>query len=86
MVLNLNFRPLGLTIVVSVMLSFLYRVVFVKNHLAKHELCNVVGIKLLDSKRDQGKKQLKERLEEFDVKSALRTGVWRKFWPFKKLV
>ena len=63
MALNLNFRPLGLTIAfVSVMLSFLYRVVFVKNHLAKHELCNVVGIKLLDSKRNQSKKKLKERL------------------------
>ena len=80
MVSNLNFRPLGLTIVfVSGILSFLYRVVFVKNHLAKHELCNVVGIKLLESKGNQGKKKLKERLEEFDVKSALRTGVWRKF-------
>ena len=76
MALNLNFRPLGLTIVfVSVMLSFLYRVVFVKNHLAKHELCNVVGIKLLDTKPNGGKKKLIERLEEFDVKSALRTGV-----------
>ena len=72
----LNFRPLGLTIVfVSVMLSFLYRVVFVKNHLAKHELCNVVGIKLLDTKPNGVKKKLIERLEEFDVKSALRTGV-----------
>ena len=76
MALNLNFRPLGLTIVfVSVMLSFLYRVVFVKNHLAKHELCNVVGIKLLDTKPNGGKKKLIERLEEFDIKSALRTGV-----------
>ena len=76
MALNLNFRPLGLTIVfVSVMLSFLYRVVFVKNHLAKHELCNVVGIKLLDTKPNGVKKKLMERLEEFDVKSALRTGV-----------
>ena len=76
MALNLNFRPLGLTIViVSVMLSFLYRVVFVKNHLAKHELCNVVGIKLLYTKPNEGKKKLIERLEEFDVKSALRTGV-----------
>ena len=76
MALNLNFRPLGPTIVfVSVMLSFLYRVVFVKNHLAKHELCNVVGIKLLDTKPTGGKKKLIERLEEFDVKSALRTGV-----------
>ena len=80
MALNLNFRPIGLTIVfVSVMLSFIYRVVFVKNHLDKHELCNVVGIKLLDTKPKQDKKKLKERLEEFDVKSALRTGVWRKF-------
>ena len=76
MVLNLNFRPLGLTIVfVSVMLSFLYRVVFVKNHLDKHELCNVVGIKLLDTQPNGDKKKLIERLEEFDVKSALRTGV-----------
>ena len=75
MALNFNFRPLGITIVVSVMLSFLYRVVFVKNHLAKHELCNVVGIKLLDTKPNGGKKKLIERLEEFDVKSALRTGV-----------
>ena len=75
MALNFNFRPLGITIVVSVMLSFLYRVVFVKNHLAKHELCNVVGIKLLDTKPNGGKKKLKERLEEFDVKKALRTGV-----------
>ena len=72
----LNLRPLGLKIVfVSVMLSFLYRVVFVKNHLAKHELCNVVGIKLLDTKPKQNKKKLKERLEEFNVKTALRTGV-----------
>ena len=76
MALNFNFRPLGLTIVfVSVMLSFLYRVVFVKNHFAKHELCNVVGIKLLDTKPNGSKKKLIERLEEFDVKSALRTGV-----------
>ena len=76
MVLNLNFRPLGLTIVfVSVMLSFLYRVVFVKNHLDKHELCNVVGIKLLDTQPNGDKKKLIERLEEFDVKSALRIGV-----------
>ena len=75
MALNFNFRPLGITIVVSVMLSFLYRVVFVKNHLARHELCNVVGIKLLDTKPNGGKKKLIERLEEFDVKSALRTGV-----------
>ena len=75
MALNFNFRPLGITIVVSVMLSIIYRVVFVKNHLAKHELCNVVGIKLLDTKPNGGKKKLIERLEEFDVKSALRTGV-----------
>ena len=74
--MNLNFRPLGLTIVfVSVMLSFFYRVVFVKNHLDKHELCNIVGIKLLDTQPNGDKKKLIERLEEFDVKSALRIGV-----------
>ena len=36
----------GIILIVFVMLSFTYRVIFVQNHTSTHELCNVVGVKL----------------------------------------
>ena len=53
----------GLIFVIFVMLSFIYRVVFVQKHEKKHEFCNVVGIKLLNFPE---KKKLKDRLEAYN--------------------
>ena len=58
---------------IFVMLSFIYRVVFVQKHAKIHELCNVVGIKLLNSPE---KKKLKDRLKAYNEQN--KSEIWQK--------
>ena len=60
----------GIILIVFVMLSFTYRVIFVQNHTSTHELCNVVGVKL-PKLPEKNKKKLADRLKDTTIYSPL---------------